>query len=537
MQTTGSNALKLVKSPNIVADRNAAAIADIYKALKSLTFYPDGHPQRDESLRQAVGSLQHLLDGREIILAVSRSGFTTTDGGAPVGNNTKAQGLARELFVRRVQRLTILDDVSREDLQAFLQLLTMDPRAIQEARGIEALMHQCAIRGIWANEVDLSVIHQKRKELEEEDSSPHLLDEGTLALPDLLSAIDISFEQLQELPFVELLDLLDEEPSDARYLQLAKMIVSRAEKLMEEGEFEPVVLAIVLVRRHGEDATRSEFQREYAWFTFEQLAGGAMSDYLLDQLQEGDHESNEWIHLILQKLGAKVVYAIIQRICLAEGLSTRKALATALIRIGEPAIPPLIVMLRDERWYVVRNMIAMLGDIGSRDWVGEMQGVAAHPDPRVRKETIRSLAKIGGGDAEQTIVRLLDDEDQGIVRQAIVSLGTIRCRAALEPLLRIVQQRDRLLKTLPVKKDAVQALGLIGDRRATPHLLEILTGSHILAWRRWEELKIAAATALGQLGDESTLPALRSGAKRRGALGAACNDAVDTIERLSEGSP
>ncbi len=535
MAIPDNSPLKLVKSQNIVADRNAAAIADVYKALKSQTFYPDKHPQRDESLRQALTALHELLDGREIVLVVSRAGFVPTDGGAPVGSNTKATNLAKELFIRRVQRLTILSDVSSEDLQAFLQLLTMDPRGVQEAGGIETLMHQCAIRGIWANEVDLSVIQRKRKELEEEQSEPHMLDEGSMALPDMLATIDIPDQQ--DISFVELLDLLDEEPSDARYLQLAKMVVNRAEPLMEAGEFEQVVLAIVLVRRHGEDATRSEFQREYAWFTFEQLAGGAMSDYLLDQLQDNDHERNEWIYLILQRLGARVVYAIIQRICLAEGLSARKALATALIRIGDPAIPPLIVMLRDERWYVVRNMIAMLGEIGNRDWVGEMQDAANHHDPRVRKETIRTLAKIGGSEAEQTIVRMLGDENQGIVRQAIVSLGTIKCRTAVEPLLEIVMQRDRLLNNLAVKKDAVQALGLIRDRRATPQLLAILIGSHILAWRRWEVLKSAAATALGQIGDEAALPALRAGAMRRGALGAACNDAIDTIERLSEGSP
>lgn len=535
MQNTGAATPRLAKSQNIIADRNAAVIADVYKALKSLTFYPENHPQRHTCVRQAHQSLLQHLDGRELVLAAGRTGFSDAGGGAPVGNNTKAAGFARELFVRRVQRLTVLGDVTMEDLQAFLQLLVMDPRAVQEAGGMETLMHQCAIRGIWANEVDLSVIRQKRQELEAESAETHVLAESVPPVPELPFSFDIS--DPHDLPFVALLDLLDEEPTDNRYLQLAKIVVDRAEKLVAAGDFEPVVLAIVLVRRHGEDPTRSEFQRDYAWFTFEQLAAGAMGDHLLDQLQDIDQERNEWIYLILQRLGAKVVYAIIQRLCLAEGIATRKALATALVRIGEPAIPPLIVMLGDERWYVVRNMVAMLGEINSRDWVPEMLEAADHPDPRVRKEMIRTLAKIGGPEAEQTIVRMLTDEDPGIVRQAVVSLGTTRCRAAAEPLLQLLRQPDRFLDTLALKKDLVQALGLMGDRRATPVLLELLAGFHLLARGRWHELKIAAAAALGQLGDPAALPALRRGALRPGALGSACNDAAEAIERLAERTP
>jgi HEAT repeat protein len=529
-----NSTLKLVKSPNIVADRNASALADVYKALKAVSFYPEGHPQRGKSLRLAHESLQQLLNGRDLSFAVSRTGFAAAGGGAPVGGNTKAQNLAKELFIRRVQQLTLLKDTSRDDLQAFLGLLTFDPRKIQDAGGMETLMQRCSITSIWVNEVDMDAIHEKRKKMEEEGAATQMPDEEILFALESLPSVELPPQQ--EYSFDELLVLLYMEKSDGRYLQLAKQVVNEAEKLMEAGEFRRVIPAIELLERQIADPDRSDMQREYASFTFEQLAGGAMSDFLLDQLQDKEHADNEWIYRILQQLGAKVVYAIIQRICLAEGLFARKALALALIRIGAPAVPPLVVMLKDERWYVVRNMIAMLGEIGSREWVSEMRGAAAHPDPRVRKEAIRSLAKIGGGEAEQIIIRLLNDPDQGIVRQAIISLGTMKCRSALPQLLQIIETRDRFLKTLAIKKDAVQAIGIIGDRQVAPHLLAILVSSHILAWSRWQELKTSVAQALGQLGAESALPELRNEVRRGGKLGAACSDAIDAIERLSEGA-
>jgi HEAT repeat protein len=205
----------------------------------------------------------------------------------------------------------------------------------------------------------------------------------------------------------------------------------------------------------------------------------------------------------------------------------------ALVRIGYPAVAPLVGMLRDERWHVVRNMVAILGEIGSRECVAALRSSLDHSDQRVRKETVRTLAKIGGKEAEASIIELLADNDDGIVRQAILSLGIMRSRAAVQPLIDMVTRRDFFLTALPAKKEALQALGRIGDRGATRCLLDILEGRHLLAWNRWEELKIASAAALGQLGDESALPALKILAQRGGQLGRTCGEAVDGIERLA----
>jgi len=47
-------------------------------------------------------------------------------------------------------------------------------------------------------------------------------------------------------------------------------------------------------------------------------------------------------------------------------------------------------------------------------------------------------------------------------------------------------------------------------------------------------LKIAAATALGHLGDETALTLLKKIARRNTPLGSACSDAADNLERLAK---
>jgi HEAT repeat protein len=127
---------------------------------------------------------------------------------------------------------------------------------------------------------------------------------------------------------------------------------------------------------------------------------------------------------------------------------------------------------------------------------------------------------------------MLDDVDGDVVRQVIFSLGALRSRAAVRPLLEIATAADAFLKEVELKKLAVSAVGRIGDRQATAPLMDILLSRGWLAPRRWMELKVAAAAALGQLGDESALPLLQRLAKSDTPIGQACSEAAENLERI-----
>ena len=230
-----------------------------------------------------------------------------------------------------------------------------------------------------------------------------------------------------------------------------------------------------------------------------------------------------------------MAYGIIQRLCLAEGLYGRKALAAALLAIGSPAIPPLLAMLKDERWYVVRNMVAILGQIGSRESVHAFRPALFHKDQRVRKETIHALVKTGGNDAVSMILALLDDEDQAIVLHAIMALGLLKSKVAVPLLIKIVEKPDFFSRREKEKKEAIQSLGRIGDKQATLPLLKVLEANSWLPWNKWDDLKIMAATALGRIEDEAALSVLKRHAAGGGRLGKACDDSVDNIERVAQG--
>lgn len=517
--------LKLVR--NEAAKSIGSALADLYRTLKVISFYPKGHPLLTEALLRAHHILQGVLQGSPLSLIVARSGFSLPDG-APIDGNPMSQTLAKELFFRRISQLTLLPDLTPDDLKQFLTLILMDPRRIAEAGGMERLMTSKRIRTVWVNEIDLSAILAKQQAMEVEQKEPPIDEEIETALA---ASREVQTQEKEDEDIRELVQLMDEEFNDNRYIQLAELLVSKADQLKGHGLHQALIHPLFSLFVHLRDKRRSSSQREHAAFTLQQLANG-MADTLVEQAENKDFPGKEELFQLLKHLGAQTVPRLIDRLGVADNLYARKSLASALVHIGEHAIPFLAAMLQDSRWYVIRNMVAILGEIGIPSSVRLLKGPAYHDDPRVRKETIRSLSKIGGTEAEAILIGLLTTKDRDVKQQAILSLGIMRSQTSVQPLLDIVWHRDFFGDLESLKREALIAIGRIGDRRAVPYLVKFLNKKPLFTVKSLEGLKIAAVSALGNIGDEAALDTLRTLSKRGGRLGAACNEAIDSIERL-----
>lgn len=514
-----------------------AALSALAKALKAINFYPAEHPLRDESVAAALQSLRPLIDDHELILLWSRDSCALAERSPAKSFSATARGLAREMLTRKLQRLILLPEISLNDLRAFLVIATTDPEDIFASGGIEAVMRKAGITSIFANEVDLSLLRGLAAEGSDSaetelvaaggDEQPEPEEEPAEEAPE--NPVDIEFSMLG---IDILLGMLKAETREAPFLQLAREVMESAEELKRQEAFAALLPVIGALLEIHNTENRAASQKEFIRYSLEQIASGSMTVYLLDRIEERAPENEDLFDSLCAVIGQSFAYPLIQRLCVAEALHTRKAIARALTRSGEGAIAALVPMLKDERWYVVRNMVTILGEIACPESLRALQQAAMHPEAKVRKEVVKALVKIGPQGGENTLVAMLADSDREVVRQVIFSLGVLRSRVAVRPLLDIVTAADAFLKELELKKLAVSALGKIGDRQATEPLLDILATMGWLAPLRWMELKTAVAIALGQLGDENALPLLKKLAKRDSPLGEACSDAADNLERV-----
>lgn len=520
------------KSDEVLLD---AALNAMAKAMKAMNFYPPEHPLRDESFSSALSQLKPLLTDKELILVWSRDGCTLDERAGAKNSSATARSLAREMLTRKLQRLIILPALLIKDLKAFLEIATTDPANLYAGGGIETVMLKAGITTICANEVNLSLLRGTSQEGSEDEEAlvpaggDEQAEDEDSAEEDPEAPMPIEFSMLG---IDILLGMLKTENRETQFLQLAREIIDSAEELKRQEAFDtlmPVIETLLEIHSAGD---RSAAQKEFLRYSLEQITNGTMTTYLLDRIEERTAKNEIMLDSLCATIGQSLAYPLIQRLCVTESLHTRKTIAIALTRSGEAAISALVSTLKDERWYVVRNMVTILGEINSPDSLRALQQTAEHPEPKVRKEVVKSLVKSAPQGGERTLVAMLDDSDREVVRQVIFSLGAIHSKAAVRPLLEIVTASDAFLKELELKKLAVSALGKIGDRQATEPLLDILHVRGWLAPRRWLELKTTTATALGQMGDESALPALKRLSRHDSSFGIACSDAADNIERV-----
>ena len=513
------------------------ALGCVHRALRAWKFYPPRHPSRKAGIRQAHTAMLSMLDGNDLSLNSGRKCFSFPDGEILKDTTHISASLSYEFFIRRIQKITFLHDLTEEDLLDFLRILTLPSEVVQKSGGVDKLMEEHGVRTIWVNEYDLSTINVRRQERESSGKTPQTVDEvesdlGLEWVDDLEQPADKLDDLNSNDELLAILGRLSSTLDADLYLLAVRQAIACSDTFKSRNDLAALSPLVELLAEHANDATRGVSLRNHARFGLEQLAlGDNLVAYLLDHTESPDALSHEAMLAVLSAAGPAGISLAIAKLGSTDNLAVRKELSSLLVGLGGSAVPVILTMMQDTRWYIVRNLCAILGDIGRPEAVPDLLGCLKHTDIRVCKESIRSLSKIGGREAESAVIAVLHGNNSALYSQVIVSLGGMKSRRALTELMYIVCSRDMLLKNLALKLEALGAIAMIGDRQAVPILTKILASRHILARSRWDQLKIAIAGCLARLGDVRALPILKKKASGAGGLGRACAEAVETIER------
>jgi HEAT repeat protein len=196
----------------------------------------------------------------------------------------------------------------------------------------------------------------------------------------------------------------------------------------------------------------------------------------------------------VSKLGAGVATAIAEALSETEDRYARRAYIDAMVALGDSGMEIVAEMVEDSRWFVVRNAVGILGEIGGEQAVSHLTTTLASEDARVRKETVLTLARIGGDDASMLVVGKLEDQDADVRAAACRAIGVLKVARALKPLLLLL----RTEKDDEVVEQVLLALGQLGDPGSVKAIEKRATGG--LLSRAPTQVRIAAFKALFTIG-------------------------------------
>ncbi|MEO8381253.1 MAG: HEAT repeat domain-containing protein, partial [Acidobacteriota bacterium] len=214
---------------------------------------------------------------------------------------------------------------------------------------------------------------------------------------------------------------------------------------------------------------------------------------------------------LVTRLGGAATPQFIDALGTEEDRNRRGRLVKALKSIGEPAFPFLIDALRSQNWFVVRNALNVLGDIGRAEHVEAIGKKLEHGDARVRRAAARTLSKIGGLEAEALLVGAMNDRDDETQAEVMLCLASMKAQSAIPALAELA--RARLLGTGDkVRELAITTLGQIGSDAAVNVLADILRARKLFG-RTTPAARAAAARALATVQTPAAKEALRDAGK------------------------
>jgi HEAT repeat protein len=207
-----------------------------------------------------------------------------------------------------------------------------------------------------------------------------------------------------------------------------------------------------------------------------------------------DEEEREALIQAFMKLGDRVAEVIADTLTDTEDRLARKTYVAALGAFGAAGAQAVEKMLRDSRWFVVRNGVAVLGVVGGPSAIEHLMGSLANKHAKVRRETVRSLAKIGGENAESLVSSMLGDSDSKVRAAAARAVSALKTERAYKQLIEILKQGDEEA----VIEQVLRALGALGDPSAVPAIEKQVKGT--LFSRSPTGVRVAGLTALAAIG-------------------------------------
>ncbi|HJW72076.1 MAG TPA: HEAT repeat domain-containing protein [Geothrix sp.] len=183
------------------------------------------------------------------------------------------------------------------------------------------------------------------------------------------------------------------------------------------------------------------------------------------------------IHPILRILGTSAANHLTERLSQETDRSRRSRLLEALKACGQTAELPLLESLKSSEWFVVRNALIVLGEVAGPERVSDLLPYLNHADLRVETAAVRTIARLGGREAESALGHLLTTRtDAALLLEVLFLLGELKSRNSIPAILALIKTSKG--RTRPghdkVREKAVEVLGHLGSPAAIPELALLL---------------------------------------------------------------
>jgi HEAT repeat protein len=205
---------------------------------------------------------------------------------------------------------------------------------------------------------------------------------------------------------------------------------------------------------------------------------------------------------------------------------TRRVLSEAVARRCRDNPERLAPWLADPRVTVVRNVVHILGTIGTEAAVPLLETVAQHAEPQVGYAVVAALARAPLAFTRSVLLELLEGADTRRFCSVLLQLGRERNEDVARRVFEFVRRDDFDRRPATEQRAAYVCLGeTAGDELVLELENELMRGGWLSL--QPESHRAAIARCLARIGTAASMQALERGTRsRRGAVRRACEEAL-----------
>jgi len=359
-----------------------------------------------------------------------------------------------------------------------------------------------------------------------------------------LSDTDMIFQMVDII-----INLLSRESDHDNFLKIGEVLIQIIDMLLIRADFTNTTRIIKRLREiaiagsHQSDEDPEEMQiqgslvesefhqnvRLGTWILeiIENLGHEQRIEQIVNALNQGFRGKPSEIFDFIVSLNSSAVPSLLNGLGDINKISHRRLICDAILIIQDGDISHFARKLYDERWFVVSDMLYILGKIGHADALTYMKKAYEHENPKVRCEAIAAMRRFPIAKVRDLYLHALEDENMQVQLQALRVIAQHKDHGAVEPILALVESKDFMDFPLSIKKRYFMTLALLEKQDLAPYFIKSLKRNRFWLGNINTDIRVCSAFALGIVGSGEAVKVLKRCSRtwsRR--LREACRDAL-----------
>jgi len=296
-------------------------------------------------------------------------------------------------------------------------------------------------------------------------------------------------------------------PTDDTRLALCHAIVTWTVSALQRAAWEEAEGALKLLREVDPDYVYSQQELKES---IDKLEG----EEIAEQLDEAPAADQNRFAALAVAIGTPAIGLACLVMSLCQRQRPRAGAATALCYLCAEQPTLLEPWLADRRWYVVRNVVFILGQIGGAESAELLRIAAVHPDTRVRREVVKALGGVSRAERTPVLIQQLTARDPQLVSGALNMLSRERHPRVTKAIVDRIESKDFDTLGEDLQRAFMNALADVADDDTVPALEVMLTKN--AGWFAMRTLaRDFAARILCRVGTPRAMAVVEAGLRSR----------------------